>query len=177
MRIVKNVLIGLTITILLLLGIGLLLPSHFSIERSIVIHAPAEKIFALIDRPSAWPSWTIWNRRDPKMIIHYSGPASGAGASWRWQSATEGNGEMRFTAVEPNKVVHYQLFFADFGMTSTGVLRLDPADGAMRVTWTNEGEMGNSPVNRYFGLFMDRMVGPDYEGGLSNLKALAEHKP
>jgi len=34
--------------------------------------------------------------------------------------------------------------------------------------------MGGSPVNRYFGLLMDRMVGPDFEGGLTNLKALAE---
>jgi hypothetical protein len=42
------------------------------------------------------------------------------------------------------------------------------------VNWSNEGDMGASPVNRWFGLFMDRLVGPDFEAGLVNLKRLAE---
>jgi hypothetical protein len=35
--------------------------------------------------------------------------------------------------------------------------------------------MGGNPVNRYFGVMMDRLVGPDFEAGLANLKALAEN--
>ncbi len=53
-------------------------------------------------------------------------------------------------------------------------MRLTPDGSGTRVTWTNEGDMGANPVNRYFGLMMDRMVGPDFEAGLKNLKALAE---
>jgi hypothetical protein len=34
--------------------------------------------------------------------------------------------------------------------------------------------MGGNPVNRWFGLFMDRLVGPDFEAGLGNLKRVAE---
>jgi hypothetical protein len=34
--------------------------------------------------------------------------------------------------------------------------------------------MGASPVYRWLGLFMDRLVGPDFEAGLANLKRLAE---
>ena len=36
------------------------------------------------------------------------------------------------------------------------------------------GNMGRNPVYRWMALFMDRMVGPDFEAGLANLKALAE---
>ena len=54
-------------------------------------------------------------------------------------------------------------------------VRVSAPDGSgTRVTWTNEGDMGANPVNRYFGLMMDSMVGPDFEAGLKNLKALAE---
>ena len=53
-------------------------------------------------------------------------------------------------------------------------MRLRPEGSGTRVTWTNEGDMGTNPVNRYFGLMMDSMVGPDFEAGLKNLKALAE---
>ena len=42
------------------------------------------------------------------------------------------------------------------------------------VTWSFDSDMGAGPIGRYFGLLMDRMVGPDFEGGLANLKALAE---
>jgi hypothetical protein len=38
----------------------------------------------------------------------------------------------------------------------------------------NEGDLGRNPINRYFGLFMGRMLGGDFEKGLSNLKSKAE---
>ena len=42
------------------------------------------------------------------------------------------------------------------------------------MTWTNQGDVGTNPINRYFAQAMDRLVGPDFETGLKNLKALAE---
>ena len=59
-------------------------------------------------------------------------------------------------------------------MFSTGALTLSPQGDATRVSWTNEGNMDNNPMMRWFAPFMDRMMGPDFEGGLANLKALAE---
>ncbi len=81
---------------------------------------------------------------------------------------------MEFTTAVANERVDYALTFPDMGMRSSGQLRLEAAGAGTRVTWTNEGDMGANPVNRYFGLFMDRLVGPDFEGGLKNLKVLVE---
>jgi uncharacterized protein YndB with AHSA1/START domain len=158
----------------LLLGVGLLLPSGFKVQRSVLVNAPASKIYPLVEDPRQWKQWAVWNQRDPAMQMQYSGPQSGVGARWSWQSRTEGNGAMEFTAAVPNRHVDYALSFPDYGMTSRGQLRLTPEGEGTRVTWTNEGNMGGSPVNRYFGLMMDRMVGPDFEAGLVNLKAMAE---
>ncbi len=36
------------------------------------------------------------------------------------------------------------------------------------------GDMGANPLYRWMGLFMDKMVAPDFDAGLANLKALAE---
>jgi hypothetical protein len=36
------------------------------------------------------------------------------------------------------------------------------------------GDVGSNPVNRYFALFMDNMIGSDFEIGLENLKLLSE---
>lgn len=153
---------------------GLLLPSTFTVERSVDIAAPADKVYGLIEDPREWKRWTVWNRRDPAMTMSYSGPPSGAGAGWAWQSATEGSGSMKFTAAEPGRRIAYELHFPDFDSTSTGDLRLAPAGSGTRVTWTMNGNMGANPVFKWFVLFMDRMVGPDFDAGLKNLKAEAE---
>jgi uncharacterized protein YndB with AHSA1/START domain len=170
----KRILIGVIALLLLFAAVGLALPSHFRVERSVTIAAPADKVYALIAAPCEWKRWTVWNQRDPDMHIQYAGPEAGAGARWSWRSPTEGNGDMEFTEAQPGRQLAYRLSFPDFGMQSKGLLRIEPQSSGVRVSWSNEGEMGASPVNRWFGLFMDRLVGPDFEAGLANLKRLAE---
>jgi uncharacterized protein YndB with AHSA1/START domain len=174
MKWLKRAVLAVVALIAVLFAVGMLLPSGFRVQRSIVVNAPASRIYPMISQPRQWKEWAVWNQRDPAMRIEYSGPESGAGARWSWQSATEGNGVMEFTAALPDKRVDYALSFPDLGMTSSGQLRLAPAGAGTRVTWTNEGDMGANPINRYFGLVMDRLVGPDFEAGLANLKSAAE---
>jgi uncharacterized protein YndB with AHSA1/START domain len=165
------VIVGLIV--LLVIG-GYALSPKFKAERSISVNAGADKIYALIADPREWKRWSVWNRRDPGMAITYSGPPSGAGAVWEWKSKSEGDGKMTFSAAEPGKRVAFELYFPDFGTTSTGVLELVPDGQGTKVTWTMNGDMGSNPVYRWMALFMDKMVGPDFEAGLANLKALAE---
>jgi uncharacterized protein YndB with AHSA1/START domain len=159
---------------LAIVGVGFFLPSKFEISRSTVINAPADKVYDLIADPRLWAKWTVWSRRDPKMDVTYSGPPFGQGARWSWKSASEGTGAMEFTRVEPNRRVEYSLFFQDFNMRSAGAFQLDAGPSGTRVTWTSGGDVGGNPLKHYLAVMMDRMAGPDFEGGLANLKALAE---
>ncbi|KQW51643.1 MULTISPECIES: SRPBCC family protein [unclassified Roseateles] len=174
MKALKVLLIGI-VALGLLVGLGgLLISPKFTVSRTLTISAPPEKIYALIADPRGWQQWSAWNQRDPAMAIEYSGPASGSGAVWSWKSKSQGDGRMTFTTAEPPKRLGYELFFPDFGTTSTGDFRLEANGGATQVTWTMNGDMGGNPVYRWMGLFMDKMVGPDFDAGLANLKALAE---
>jgi len=166
--------LGLLAVVAVVLAVGMLLPSGFKVERSVNFAAAPDRIYPLIADPREWKRWSVWNKRDPAMTMQYSGPASGTGARWTWMSTSEGNGEMEFTRAVANERLDYALSFPDMGMQSKGQLRLQPLGSGTRVTWTNEGDMGANPLNRYFGLFMDRLVGPDFEGGLNNLKALVD---
>jgi uncharacterized protein YndB with AHSA1/START domain len=153
---------------------GLFLPSTFAVQRSIDIAAPADRIYDDIVEPRKWAEWTVWSRRDPQMHIVYSGPPFGMGARWSWDSKSEGSGTMEITRVDPGKRVEYALFFPAFNLRSTGELSIAPAGGHARVTWTNKGDVGGNPLKHYLAAAMDRMVGPDFEQGLANLKTLAE---
>jgi uncharacterized protein YndB with AHSA1/START domain len=153
---------------------GLFLPSRYTVQRSIVINASANKVYNLVVEPRQWTNWSVWSQRDPNMKVTYKGPPFGMGAKWEWVSKSEGSGSMEFTHVEPDRVVEYALTFPEYNMRSNGNLTLEPAGTATRITWTLSGDVGGNPVKHYLALMMDRMVGPDFEGGLANLKALAE---
>lgn len=174
MKWLKRAVAALIGLVALVVVIGMFLPAGFQVERSLLIAAPPEKIWALLEDPRQWKRWTVWNQRDPAMAVSYGGPPSGAGARWSWQSSTEGNGEMEFTeAVAPTRL-GYRLAFPDVGMTSTGEITLTPEAGGVRVRWTNAGRVGRSPIDRWFALAMDALVGPDFEAGLANLRRLVE---
>jgi len=154
--------------------VGLFLPSSFAVRRSIDIAAPADRIYDYVVEPRKWSQWSVWTRRDPAMRIVYSGPPFGMGARWTWESKSEGNGTMEITRVEPDRRVEYALFFPAFNMRSTGAIAMAPGKGITRVTWTNGGDVGGNPLKHFLAAAMDRIVGPDFEQGLANLKALAE---
>ena len=160
--------------VLAIVAAGFLIPPTFMVQRSIDINATPRKVYDLVVEPKKWTEWSVWTRRDPNMHITYSGPPFGMGAKWAWVSKSEGSGSMEFTRVEPDKAVEYSLLFADFNMRSTGALRLEPAGSATHVTWTNAGDVGANPLKHYLAFMMDRMVGPDFDAGLANLKAVAE---
>jgi uncharacterized protein YndB with AHSA1/START domain len=159
---------------LLIVGGGLLLSGRFHIERSVLVQAPPAKAYDLVADPRHWKEWSVWNRRDPAMKIEYFGEPAGAGSGWAWQSKSEGDGRMTLTGAEPGQRVAYELYFPDMGSTSTGELRFAPDGAATRVSWTMDGDMGRNPLMRWMGLLMDRMVGPDFDAGLANLKSRAE---
>lgn len=170
----KKILLGLVILVVALLLIGFLLPAKVGMARGVEVAAPSERVYALLDDPRQWKRWTVWNERDPAMEIAYSGPERGVGAGWSWKSKSEGNGAMTFTAAEPGRRVAYELRFEGIDSPSTGALTLEPAGAGTRVTWSMDADMGGSPVNRWFGLFMPGMMRKDFDGGLANLKRLAE---
>jgi uncharacterized protein YndB with AHSA1/START domain len=162
---------------ILALGIvatGYFLPSRFDVQRSAVINAPPDKVYDLIADPRNWKKWGAWNLRDPNMDVSYFGPPFGQGARWSWKSKSEGNGTMTFTRVEPDRRVEYSLALPDFGLKSGGAFAIEKTSAGTRVTWSNAGDVGSHPLKHYFAFFMDRLVGPDFEQGLANLKALAE---
>lgn len=177
MKFLLRLLVGLFVLVLLLLGVGFLLPADFKVQRTATINAPAATVYALISAPKAWKDWSVWNERDPNMKVSYSGPEAGAGAKWSWESPTEGNGNMEFVSAKPDQEIGYKLSFPDFGMTSDGLLTLTPTGEGVSISWSNQGNLGMNPLNRWFGLFMDKMVGPDFEAGLAKLKKLAESQP
>ena len=174
MKTLKIVLLGLTGLALFVVVVGFALPANFKVERSIEINAPMIRIYPLVYDPKAWARWSVWYRRDPAIKTTYSGAPAGVGAKWAWESASQGNGSMEMTRADFDKLIAYKLVLDDFGSAMDGRFEFALQGGTAKVTWITEGAVGNNPLMRYFALVMDRMIGPDFEAGLKNLKEIAE---
>jgi hypothetical protein len=154
------------------------LPRQYRVERSATMQAAPDAVFAQVGDLRRWAAWGIWYERDPEMKITYSDVTDAVGSWNAWTSATQGNGKMVITARQAPQTLVYRIEFPDYKMEATGTLTLTPIEGgAVRVVWTDEGDLGTNPVNRWFGLFMDRMVGGDFAASLAKLRDLVEKKP
>ncbi|MCI3132759.1 SRPBCC family protein [Phenylobacterium aquaticum] len=172
----KLILLAAIVGIAALLAFAATRPNSFKYQRSIVIHAPPEKVFAKIDNFHAWADWSPYEKLDPGMARTYSGPESGVGAAYGWESKGKaGVGSMDITAVKPaSRIVIRLVFTKPFAAHNTATFELTPEADGTRVTWAMEG--ANPFMAKLMGLVfnMDKMVGADFETGLASLKALCE---
>jgi uncharacterized protein YndB with AHSA1/START domain len=151
-------------------------PNRFHIERSIDIDAPPEVVFAYLNDLKAWEQWSPWAKKDPGMQQTYSANTVGVGAFQEWSGNKEvGQGRMQISQSEPAKLLVTDLqFIKPFKAHNAAALHLTPNAGGTHVRWTLEGD---SPlISKILDLLMnmDKMIGRDYELGLSQLKLLAE---
>ncbi|MFZ5561744.1 MAG: SRPBCC family protein [Pseudomonadota bacterium] len=174
MKILVRLLLGLSAFFAALLLLSFLLPDSYHVERRIHVQASPERVFALLEDPREWRRWSTWNRRDPAMSVSYAGPPRGAGAMWQWKSASQGNGEIRFVKVEPDRLLEYSLYFPDVDSRPVGSFRLEPKQGGTEVSWSMRDQIGYNPAMRWMSLLMERMIGRDFEEGLATLKSVAE---
>lgn len=173
MKLVLKLLGLLAALVVVLLLVAFAFPRKWRVERSVVLQAPPEKIIGQIADLRAWKAWGIWQERDPGMKVSYSDPATGVGAWSQWISAKEGTGRMAITE-QTSTLVAYALEFPDFGMKSTASLTLKSEGKGTRVVWQNEGDLGLNLMNRWFGLFLDGLIGADFEKSLAKLKRIVE---
>jgi hypothetical protein len=87
-----------------------------------------------------------------------------------------GKGKQTISALVKDKELTFDLEFLDPNpMKSIAKFTFEPVEGGTKVTWSTSGE-SEYPVGRYFGLFLDGLIGPDFEAGLNNLKNILEKK-
>jgi uncharacterized protein YndB with AHSA1/START domain len=172
-----------TIGLIIVLAVAAILllastkPSNFRVERSTTIAAPPEKVAALIDDFHQWDAWSPWAHLDPIMKTTYSGPPSGVGSVYEWEGNSKvGKGRMEILAIEPTKTTIELDFLKPFESQNTADFVLEPQGTTTRVNWIMNGPLRFFP-GRVMSVFtsMDKVIGPDFDKGLANLKAAAEH--
>lgn len=170
MRKILKVTLAAVAGVALIIGVGgFLVSPKWTVTRTRVIPAPAERIHAFVGDLATWPAWNAFEQGDPKMSIALGTPSSGEGAVRSWKSEKLGNGSQVLTMCDPAKGVRFDLTIEGFAPFEGWVL-YEPADGGTRLTWTDSGDVGSNPLMRWMTLFMDGMLGPELDKTMAALE-------
>lgn len=176
----------LALSVLLLLAVAVVLilatrkPDVFSVQRSAVIDAPAERIFPLINDLRAHERWSPFDKPDPATRKTYTGAASGTGSVYAWDgSGQAGSGRIAITESTAHSRILMQLdMLKPFKASNAVRFDLEPVDGGTQVTWSMHGNTPYLAKIAHVFMDMDRVVGGQFETGLANLKSITkQHEP
>jgi Polyketide cyclase / dehydrase and lipid transport len=177
---IKKIILGIVIIVIVLVAVCAILvalqPSHYQVERSATINAPAPIVFAQVNDFHKWEAWSPWAKLDPAIKQSYEGAPAGNGAVYSWSGNSQvGEGRMTITESHPSDLIKIKLeFIKPFTATNATDFAFTPQGNQTNVKWTMSGD--NNFVGKAFGLIMnmDKTVGGDFEKGLTQMKTVAE---
>ena len=172
----RNIVIAIVVVIAGILVFAATRPDSFSVQRTTTIHAPADKVFAMINDFRRWGEWSPWEKLDPEMKRTFTGPNAGPGTIYEWIGNSKvGAGRMEILKAVPASKVDIKLdFIKPFEGHNVAEFTLTPQGENTQVDWVMHGP---APfVTKLMGVFvsMDSMIGKDFEAGLANMKGAAE---
>jgi uncharacterized protein YndB with AHSA1/START domain len=174
MKILKIVGIVLLALILIVLGLGLVMPKAYTVERSVVINKPRSEVFTMVSTLRNQEKWSPWLDYDPQAKVTYAGTDGTVGSTYAWDGNDDiGKGEQEIKDITPNEMVHNEVRFEKpFASVGQVYFMLADEGNATKVTWKMAGEQ-IYPMN-VMAPFMDGMLGKEFDKGLTKLKNLTE---
>ena len=150
--------------------------SDFEVTRSCTIQADPARVRDLVNDFHEWTAWSPWEDLDPQLHRTYSGPASGVGAHYAWQGNRKaGEGSMEITGSTPDRIEIELAFLKPMRNTQQVEFVLTPNGVGTDVTWRMSGRHEGVMMNLFSKVVsMDKLIGKDFEKGLTRLKAVAE---
>jgi carbon monoxide dehydrogenase subunit G len=144
---------GGAVILLVLIGVGFLLPTDWEARAEGVIPAAPDVVLTFLDSPEGWQAWTPWPDSTER-----TGPERGAGAAIAWNNRELGAGTFQVERATASEVV-YVVRVEGAGnavMETRGTVTLLAEGSGTRVRWREEGDLGRNPLMGYWALSMDR---------------------
>jgi len=151
----------------------------YSVQRSRLIEAPAEDVYAALVDFRRWEQWSPWEELDPAMARAYDGPAEGVGSVTAWSGNRKaGTGRMEILRADaPHKVEIALDFEKPFKSHNATAFELREQQTGTLVTWRMTGPQPvlMKLIGRW--VSMEKWLGDDFEKGLARLAAVTEQRP
>ena len=178
MKILKRILYVLVGIIALVLIVALFVKKEYAVEREVTIEKPKAEVFEYIKYLKNQDNFSKWATMDSAMKKEFRGTDGTVGfvSAWDSEDSDVGKGEQEIMKIAEGERIDYELRFLEpFEATDNAYMTTESVnDSVTKVSWGFNGKM-NYPMNLML-LFMDmeKMLGGDFETGLTNLKGVLE---
>jgi hypothetical protein len=174
-----EILVALAIVFVMAVVVGIALPSHRHVERSVVVSSPARQIYDVINGFRTFPSWTALRAYDRNVRMTTAGAPFGPGAELDWTSTDDriGNGSLKVAATpapQQDKQVTWDLNNNWRGENKHFTIDIDPAANGKtsKVTMGYDVDYGFDLIARYSGMYLQGGPATQIQYQLTSLQAM-----
>ena len=165
MNAMKKILKWALIVVLAFTTFNWFISPDYKIERSIEINVPTYIVYEQVTDLHQWENWAIWWKQDTAMITNYSGEERGLGAKMIWTSDVVGDGDLEIIECS-SQGMKTKLAWGN------GSWHFEETENGTNVSWSMSGKMPF--LMSFMTMFIEDMVAPDFEKGLTGLKEVCE---
>lgn len=175
LKIIGLILVGI---IALLLVVALFVDGNYSVEREVTINKSKQEVFDYVKYLKNQDQFSVWAQIDPNMKKEYRGEDATVGfvSAWDSKDPKAGKGEQKIIQIAEGERIDYELHFIEpFESTDYAYLSFASVnDSVTHVKWGFNGKM-KYPMNlMMLTMDMEKMLAPDLQNGLNNLKGILE---
>ena len=162
--------------IITLLLIALVAPSHYLVERNVIVNKPAEKIYSILSDLGTQSKWNPWMMMEPNAKFEISGVPGSIGHSLSWQGKKIGAGNLKLINRNIDQSLHFQTqFLKPWKSKADNSWTLVQTGSTTLVTWRNNGDLP-FPIARLMAPIFKKQLNHHFEAGLVNLKKMCEEE-
>ncbi|MBN8482853.1 MAG: polyketide cyclase [Xanthomonadales bacterium] len=177
---VLELLVSLVIVAVLVVVIGVLLPSHGHVERSVEVSNPVRQIYDSLNTLRRFPEWSAERRLDPQLNMEFEGPREGVDAGVRYSgNELVGKGSLKIVSSDPDSQVKMAVENHFAGTDKSYTIRIEPSQSGKtaRIFWSYDVDYGWNLLWRYAGLYIHGAPDANVQAALGNLSAMLASFP
>ena len=173
---IVEVLVALLIVFVLAVVVGVLLPSHGHVERTVEVSSPLRQVYDSVNTFRRYPQWTGMRNFDPNVQMTLAGPEAGPGAKVNWNSTSPklGTGNLEIVSTEQDSKVDIKVENDWAGENKTYTVTLLPqANGkTVKINVAYDVDYGWNLMWRFAGLYINGDPSSLIQSSLNNLSAM-----
>ncbi len=174
-----ELLTSLLIVLLLIVVVGVFLPSRHHVTHVAETNHPVRQVFDTLNGFGRFADWNPLRQHDPRIGYTISGEPSGIGAQLDYASAKPeiGKGTYLITESEQDEKVLMVVENQSYGVGKKHRITLEPHGKIVNITWRYDVDYGWNLFGRFAGLYVERTIGDDMKLALNNLTGLLATMP
>ena len=173
MRLFKGFIIALTGLFIFITILSLFIPSKVVVTKAVTINAGADKVFAEVRDLQNWKHWQPVFKKNSANIKFYT-DSSGVSNSCEWRSAGKKNNFI-IKSQQDNVVTASLLREGENEILN--VIRVSPLqdNNQVQAEWNVMIKLKWYPLEKFYGIFIEKISGEGYEEALNSLKEYSEN--